>query len=435
MSNQENISSKLAPLECKKCGAALPLLNAKSFQCPYCGSTEEIPESLRKAIENSQELTEKQKQAQQLFKLLGKTPGFFARKFAQINGWTLLFLFLATLPLTILFWIILFGWTVYYPIIYCYWKTFGCFFFDTAPPMTISGVLVLPCALLFILPIFMANLFRRKIKVLQSIQRALAIVPPKIKGGPAFCRNCGGPIQVPDNVLGVFCPFCSTESLVRITEQWSAKTEEGLREVGSNIIQAAKDYTRQSRKLFWTAIAQTALFTFFAFSFGLQIAIYGRNLPSWEWAMKHRMDGNTTISWLNPSRYDPKTGRRWNRIDKILPLNIPWSVQLEKQKSVADSFYVPMNNGEILTIRWGGSEFFSELNYELYLPMDPENYMEKSKLKYGFISEKNKLVFTAHGSAWYRFDILSGYSNQAEQPATGSPSVTLHATLDQNPIE
>jgi hypothetical protein len=55
---------------------------------------------------------------------------------------------------------------------------------------------------------------------LGRLQAALAAKPPVLEGGPSTCRECGAPLVVADDAVGVRCLYCRADNLVAIPPVW-----------------------------------------------------------------------------------------------------------------------------------------------------------------------------------------------------------------------
>ena len=61
---------------------------------------------------------------------------------------------------------------------------------------------------------------RRSAKSLRFLHAGLAAKSPSRAGGPAECRTCGAPLFARSSDLSVNCPYCRTDNLVRIPDEW-----------------------------------------------------------------------------------------------------------------------------------------------------------------------------------------------------------------------
>jgi LSD1 subclass zinc finger protein len=81
-------------------------------------------------------------------------------------------------------------------------------------------VLGVALVVLFPLPALLAGHARAMATARRELQGALAAGAPTTPGGPATCRNCGAPLDVPRGTLGVRCAYCSSDNLVALPAAW-----------------------------------------------------------------------------------------------------------------------------------------------------------------------------------------------------------------------
>lgn len=176
---------KLAPVSCSGCNAPLPLaVPAPSVACPYCGTANELPASYVEAAALRQREHEARRQAEPLWRKLGRgAPGWSAA---------------LALPLLVLL-----------------------------PPLaTLCGLLlpgldlgVAEVTALFTLPALLpgAGLWIWSSAVSATTLRfraALAASAPAREGGAPGCRNCGAPLEAAAGDLTATCGYCGADSLL-----------------------------------------------------------------------------------------------------------------------------------------------------------------------------------------------------------------------------
>ena len=86
---------------------------------------------------------------------------------------------------------------------------------------------------------------RRRTKGKQNLQAALAALPPDRAGGPARCRSCAAPLDVPDGATGLACLYCGADNLLRMPEAWVSK----LRSSASKLASTIEDVAKQDREM------------------------------------------------------------------------------------------------------------------------------------------------------------------------------------------
>jgi LSD1 subclass zinc finger protein len=88
-------------------------------------------------------------------------------------------------------------------------------------------------------PVLLVANARRVARVRQMLQAALAARPPERPGGPATCRSCGAPLDVPEGALGVRCVYCREHNLVAIPESWIARARKASKQLGVHLSEAS----------------------------------------------------------------------------------------------------------------------------------------------------------------------------------------------------
>jgi predicted RNA-binding Zn-ribbon protein involved in translation (DUF1610 family) len=94
----------------------------------------------------------------------------------------------------------------------------------------------------------------RKAVSVRALQAALSARPPARPGGPAECRSCGAPLHVRPEDEAVRCPYCGTESLVRIAWSWIRKVQKNVEAVGASLASvrpAVEKNARDFRRALW----------------------------------------------------------------------------------------------------------------------------------------------------------------------------------------
>lgn len=68
-----------------------------------------------------------------------------------------------------------------------------------------------------LVPLALGYYARRMIAVRTKLQQEFASKPSARPGGPATCRHCDAPLDVPAGALGVRCLYCGTDNLVAVS--------------------------------------------------------------------------------------------------------------------------------------------------------------------------------------------------------------------------
>jgi hypothetical protein len=88
------------------------------------------------------------------------------------------------------------------------------------------GVVVL---VIIVVPIALSAYADDLIGVRAKLVGIFSSRPPSRPGGPARCRHCDAPLDVPANALGVRCLFCSTDNLVAVTARAARKASKSAK--------------------------------------------------------------------------------------------------------------------------------------------------------------------------------------------------------------
>jgi LSD1 subclass zinc finger protein len=101
-----------------------------------------------------------------------------------------------------------------------------------------------------LLALFVLGAFgRRRARGLQGLHKALAARPPAREGGAELCRECGAPLTVPKNALGVRCACCKADNLVAIPAAWLSRARGSAARVAREASGALREHRVELRKL------------------------------------------------------------------------------------------------------------------------------------------------------------------------------------------
>ncbi|HWT02952.1 MAG TPA: hypothetical protein VN256_22065 [Pyrinomonadaceae bacterium] len=199
-------------LKCASCNASLPLADAPSVSCWYCGAARPVPDELRRALIVARERTQAGARAAALWRRLEAVR--VRRAFYVVCSVTPFALLAAGLGAGL-----------------------------AAALLVPAGRAMVPRALAWAvwLPLVPVTYFACKVglrNLLASgvdwISATYASVPPASEGGPPGCRLCGSPLTVETEDVFVRCAYCDTESLVGVSaERVEAFAAAGARAEGS----------------------------------------------------------------------------------------------------------------------------------------------------------------------------------------------------------
>jgi hypothetical protein len=199
-------------LKCASCNASLPLADAPSVLCWYCGAVRSVPAELRRALSVARERTQATERATVQW-----------RRLEAIRVPRALYVACSVAP-------------------------FVLFVAGVGASLTVAALVparraMVPQALAWAmwLPLIPVSYVAGKIglrNLLASgvdwISATFASLPSAVEGGPPGCRLCGAPLTVePDDVF-VRCAYCDTESLVGVSaERLNAFAAAGAQAEGS----------------------------------------------------------------------------------------------------------------------------------------------------------------------------------------------------------
>ena len=199
-------------LKCASCNASLPLADAPTVKCWYCGAARTVPDELRRALRVARARTRATALAASLWRKLESVR--VPRALYVASSVTPLALFAAGIVCGLAVALIapsrralvprLLAWAVWLPLV----------------PVTYAA-----CA------VGLRNLLASGV---DWIAATYAAVPPASEGGPPGCRLCGAPLTVEPEDVFVRCAYCDTESLVGVSaERIKAFEAAGARAEGS----------------------------------------------------------------------------------------------------------------------------------------------------------------------------------------------------------
>ena len=187
----------IAPLQCISCNAPLPVPDAPSVACPFCGTINPIPERHREALRITRDLDEATRAA--------------VKEWARLNQIKLprwLFVSAAIAP----FILMAGGLALVLSVALLRPER------RTTLPFLVGVGLWLPLvpAQALAAKVGMKNIL---VSGANRVGATFAAIPPLVQGAPPNCRQCGAPLSVrPDDIL-VRCVYCKAESIVSL--DWS----------------------------------------------------------------------------------------------------------------------------------------------------------------------------------------------------------------------
>lgn len=406
--NSTTPSSKmgLQVLTCRGCGAAVPLGEGDTVDCPYCQTTVVIPQDYRALRDVEGETAAKRTAAERLFKTLGHPPGLLLRMWGGASiGLGYLFL----LPFVFLFAGIAIskGTDAISKIIHA----------NLADVLTNAQYFTVIGALMFAtlgLPVVFGVYGRRRTNSRRRLQTALAALPGKRPGAPLRCRKCAAPLDIKQNALGATCYYCSTDNLVRMPEAWISKARSQTISLGMTIEEAAKQDAlmrwRERRSLRNQLLVLAVIFPVM-FGFGKLLDSDRQILPpNWQGAMK------TDRQFIYASK--SSLGDRVQALYPPHPISqLPLNIVFDKEECLDTggclrSYYVALRDQERLTI--AGEKFPAQANALgfIYYTQTNSLFGDWGEIgEHGILYAGQTIQFRAPRSAWYKVEMICPHCN------------------------
>ena len=211
-------------LRCPGCGAGVSLGPSDEARCAHCGQTVPLPDGHRelRALQREQEAAHERAKA--LFATLDSPPWLATRVFAAVFDQPMF-----------VFWIF-FGVPVGLVSIFAGLAVDARFH---PPPAATVGVIFTMIFVLTFLPRSMGIYANRRAGARSILLAGLAARPPRLPGGPAQCRGCGAPLEVPAGAVVARCAHCGVESAVHIRTPFLVHTRRATRAAVHTVEQAA----------------------------------------------------------------------------------------------------------------------------------------------------------------------------------------------------
>jgi len=216
-------SPALDVLRCGACGADVPIGIADEARCVHCGNAVPLPPAYRelRRVQGEDEAT--RRRAQALFSTLDSPP------------------WLATRVLAATFDQPMFGFWLFFGVPLGLGSIFAGLAaearFHLAPVATVGVIFAVLFAFTF-LPRSLGIYAHRRAGGRRLLLAAMAARPPRRPGGPAGCRECGAPLEVPADALVARCVYCGADSAVVIRTPFLARARRAARAVAHTLDEA-----------------------------------------------------------------------------------------------------------------------------------------------------------------------------------------------------
>ncbi len=387
-------------LSCQACGAAVPLGEGETVECPYCQTTVAIPDEYGALRDVERETAAKRTEAQRLFNTLGRPPGWFLRLWAGASlGLGYLFL----LPFVFVFAgiVISKGTDAISNTIHA----------NLADTLTNAQYFTLIGALMFTtlgLPIVLGVYGRRRTQSRLRLQAAMAALPPKRAGAPLGCRKCAAPLPIEADALGETCYYCGTDNLVQMPEAWISKARGKTASLRMTIEEAARqDRAMRSSERRSLRNQLLGLSLIFPILFGFGKALDSdkeRVLPAWQTAIRGERQfiyaSKSSLGEHAQALYPPLTISQ-------TPIYMVFDQEECLQRGCIRSYFVAMLSGERLAIT--GEKFPPQADALgfIYYTQSNSFFDDWSEIgDHGVLWAGKTTEFRAPRSAWYKVEII-----------------------------
>ena len=237
----------LEPLTCVGCAAPVPVGDQRSFACPFCATTVDVPAEYQLLRDSALADTAARAQSAEMFAALGGRPSVIARLLVRSLGVLLVIAgMLAPLPAILIFLFIHFGGT-----------PFGLQLYDVLSDAQQTGLMIAVPLVLLAVGWLIAGAARRWAIDVGVLKASLAARPPARSGGRALCRVCGAALDYGPEDLGARCLYCHSDNLLRMPRAYLERMERylaGLLVVGDAYRRFLDEKARHRRRLLWRSI-------------------------------------------------------------------------------------------------------------------------------------------------------------------------------------
>jgi DNA-directed RNA polymerase subunit RPC12/RpoP len=257
------------PVRCPGCGAAVAIADREEVSCPFCAAKVLVPAEHRAALRAANDADSARTTAQQLYAELGRRPGRILRACAFFFGTRVrigLSFLLVSSVILLAEAALLFAVSILLRNNLVETQSGGPWIDLATMPLWTS---------LLLLVTVLAVHGRRVALDRQALQIALSAGPPARPGGPASCRECGGPLTIGPNDLGVRCLYCRTDNLVAVEPSWIASFRGQLLRAGKEIEEVERVAARgraARRRTLWRHLGLVSIIiaAFFGFAAYMQ---------------------------------------------------------------------------------------------------------------------------------------------------------------------
>jgi len=255
-------------LRCPACGADVPLgpsdgdaNDASDATCAHCGKAVPLPAAYRELRSLQHEDRAARRRGQALFATLDSPPWLLTRVLAAI--------FDQPMPV---FWFF-FGVPVGLASIFAGLWADARFHPPAAVTAAVSFLVLLAFAFV---PRALGIYANRRAGGRRVLLAGLAAQPPKLQGGPAGCRECGAPLDVPPGAMVARCVYCGADSAVHVRTRFLARARSAARATVHTIDDAAAIDHRERAETRRTLTSELL-------RYGMLTSIFGGLWATWMW--------------------------------------------------------------------------------------------------------------------------------------------------------
>lgn len=231
-------------LTCTSCGAAIPFGDEPTTTCPFCKTSNPVPEPYRELRASRALDAASRARAEKLFRTIDRPAWIGTKVLARMFDLPMIaFWFAYTIPLAL--------YVVFAMLRFATWiaPKLGYRTGDDVPFWILCLFGFSLVLVLVFVPRALGIYANRRATARMRLTAALAAKPPKTAGGPAECRSCGAPLHVATDELVVVCPYCGTENAVQIRTELAASAQKSARRLASTVAEVAAIDRGERRKV------------------------------------------------------------------------------------------------------------------------------------------------------------------------------------------
>jgi LSD1 subclass zinc finger protein len=251
-------------LRCPACGADVPLGLSDDARCVHCGASVPLPAAYRELRRIQRDDEAARQRAQALFATLDSPPWLMTRILAALFDQPM------------------FAFWIFFGVPVGLLSIFAGLAVDARlhpPPAATVGVIFGVLFLFAFLPRSIGIYANRRAGGRQLLIAGLAAKPPRLPGGPAGCRECGAPLEVPPGAIVVRCVYCGADSAIEVRTPLLASARRAAHAAAHTVEEAAALDRRERAGTRGTLARELRRYLLVTGTFGGLFAVY-----SWDYA-------------------------------------------------------------------------------------------------------------------------------------------------------